>query len=248
MDRLIFTAMSATRMLAQRQESIANNLANANTNGYRAQTAMTRSTQTDGGEVTSRGGVVDTSTGTDFRQGPLLQTGNPFDAAISGSGFFAVQTADGSEAYTRDGQMDLSAEGSLVSKRGYTILGEGGPLAIPPNHEVLIGRDGTVSAVPAGAGRQNAVTVGRLKLVNPDVASLVRGNDGLFRIPNGEADADPSVSVAAGAVEASNVNVIEAMVEMIGVARQFEMQMKLISSSEQNSRSASQLLSIGGGS
>ncbi|MFM9885920.1 MAG: flagellar basal-body rod protein FlgF [Burkholderiales bacterium] len=246
MDKLIYTAMTGARMLAQRQESIAHNLANANTNGYRAQTTAFRATPVNGPGVASRVAAVETSTGSDFRPGPLLQTGNPFDVAISGSGFFAVQAPDGSEAYTRDGQMELSPEGNLVSKKGHPLIGEGGPLTIPANHEVMIGRDGTISAVPAGAGKQNSVTVGRLKLVNPDEKSLVRGGDGLFRVPGGEADADPAVTVSSGSVEASNVNVVEALVDMISVARHFETQMKLMSSAEQNARAATQLLSISG--
>ncbi len=232
-------------MLAQRHETVAQNLANANTNGYLAQTAVSRAVPVEGASMTSRI-AGDMSTGTDFRSGPLQQTGNPFDVAINGTGFFTVQAADGSEAYTRDGQMGLSLEGNLITKDGLQIIGEGGPLTIPPNHAISVGRDGTVSALPAGAERQNAVTVGRLKLVNPDEKTLVRSGDGLFRTTGGEAEADPDVSVVAGAVESSNVNMIEALVDMIAVARQFEMQMKLMSSAEQNSRAASQLLSISG--
>ena len=244
MDRLIYTAMVGTRALVHRHETIAQNLANASTNGYRAQTALIHSAPGASPDGASRVAPVETATGTDFRPGPVLQTGNPLDVAITGSGFFAVQGVDGTEAYTRDGQMELSPEGNLVTKRGQTVLGEGGPIAIPPNHEVLVGRDGTISAAPAGAGRQNAVNVGRLKLVNPDEQNLVRGSDGLFRLRNGEASSDPNVVVATGAVEASNVNVIEALVDMIEVARSFETQMKLLSNAEQNERAASQLLSF----
>jgi flagellar basal-body rod protein FlgF len=244
LDRLIYTAMVGTRALVHRHETIAQNLANANTNGYRAQTALIHSAPGGSPDGASRVAPVETSTGTDFRSGPVLQTSNPLDVAITGPGFFAVQAADGTEAYTRDGQMEVSPEGNLVTKRGQTVMGEGGPIAIPPNHEVIVARDGTISAVPAGAGRQNAQAVGRLKLVNPEEKSLLRGNDGLFRTRGGEADADPSVVVAPGAVEASNVNVIEALVDMIAVARSFETQMKLISNAEQNERAASQLLSF----
>jgi flagellar basal-body rod protein FlgF len=244
LDRLIYTAMVGTRALIHRHETITQNLANASTNGYRAQTALLHSAPGGSPDGASRTAPVETSTGTDFRPGPVLQTGNPLDVAITGSGFFAVQAADGTEAYTRDGQMELSPEGNLVTKRGQTVVGEGGPIAVPANHEVLVGRDGTISAVPAGAGRQNAVSVGRLKLVNPDENSLSRGGDGLFRVRGGEADADPNVVVTPGAVEASNVNVIEALVDMIAVARSFETQMKLMSNAEQNERAASQLLSF----
>jgi flagellar basal-body rod protein FlgF len=245
MDRLIYTAMTGARMLTQRQDTVAHNLANANTNGYRAETAAFRAVPVQGPGASSRVAAVETTTGADFRPGSLMQTGNPLDVAVNGKGFFAVQATDGTEAYTRDGQFQLSPEGALQTRAGFAVLGDGGPISIPANHEVLIARDGTITAIPSSTGRQNAVTVGRLKVVNPDERSLVRGADGLFRTRDGEpADADPAAMVASGAVEASNVNVVETLVEMIAVARQFEAQMRLLQSAENNARSASQLLSI----
>lgn len=233
-------------MLTQRQESISHNLANASTNGYRAETTAFRAVPVQGAGGGTRVPAVETTTGADFRSGPLVHTGSPLDVAINGKGFFAVQATDGAEAYTRDGQFQLSAEGTLVTKSGLPVIGEGGPLAIPPGHEVLVARDGTVTATPAGAGRQNPVAVGRLKLVNPDESTMSRRADGLFGFRDGVADADPAVQVSTGSVEGSNVNVVEALVEMIAVARHFETQMKLLSHAEQNARSASQLLSING--
>ncbi len=247
MDRLIYTAMTGARMLAQRQDTVAHNLANATTNGYRAETTAFRAVPVYGPGEASRVAAVETTTGADFRHGTLHNTGNPLDVAINGKGFFAVQTADGNESYTRDGQFQLSAEGNLQTRTGLTVLGEGGPITIPPDNEIVVGRDGTISAVPSGAGRQNAQVVGRLKTVNPEERDLVRGGDGLFRLRNGEqADPDPAVVVAHGAIESSNVNVVEALVEMIAVARHFETQMRLLQNAETNARTASQVLSTGG--
>ena len=243
MDRLIYTAMSGAKMLTQRQDSIANNLANATTTGFRAETTTFRAVPVNGPGEPTRVASIETTTGADFRPGPISQTGNPLDVAINGQGFFAVQATDGTEAYTRDGQFQLSAEGALQTRSGLAVVGEGGPITIPPDHNVLIARDGSISAIPT-TGRPNVVAVGRLKLVKPDESQLQRSGDGLFRLKGGgEADPDPAVPVAAGAIEASNVNAVEALVGMIAVARQFETQMRLLQSADQNAREATRLFS-----
>lgn len=245
MDRLIYTAMSGAKMLTQRHETIAHNLANVSTNGFRSELTAFRAVPVVGAGSDTRVASVETTIGADFSPGPITQTGNPLDAAINGRGFFVVQTEQGEEAYTRDGGFKVSEDGTLQSRGGLAVLGDGGPLQIPANAKVLIGRDGTISAVPDGPGRQNVTQIGRLKLVNPEEDSLVRGTDGLFRTKAGEpAAADPAVLVAAGSIEGSNVNAVEALIGMISIARQFETQMKLLSSADQNSRSANQLLSM----
>ena len=246
MDRLIYTAMTGAKMLTQRHETVSHNLANVSTNGFRAELTAFRAVPVSGPGADTRVASVETTTGADFSQGPITQTGNPLDAAINGRGFFAVQTADGEEAYTRDGAFKVGDDGTLQTRNGLAVVGEGGPLQIPPGQTVLIGRDGTVSAAPDGQGRQNVTQIGRLKLVNPDEADVVRASDGLFRTRSGDqAVADPTVQVAANSLEGSNVNAVEALIGMIAVARQFEMQMKLLSSADQNSRTANQLLSVG---
>jgi flagellar basal-body rod protein FlgF len=150
---------------------------------------------------------------------------------------------DGTEAYTRDGSFELSANGVLQTRGGLPVVGDGGPIAIPPDNEILIGKDGTLSALAAG-GAQNIVNVaGRLKLVNPPEDNLVRGDDGLFRLRDGAvAPADEAVQVAGGYLEGSNVSVVDQLVTMISLARQFEMQTKMMQTAETNDRSASQVL------
>ena len=247
MDRFIYTAMAGAKMLTQRHETVAHNLANASTNGFRAEITAFRAVPVVGPGSDTRVASVETTTGADFSPGSISQTGNPLDVAINGSGFFAVQSRDGTEAYTRDGAFTLSEDGTLQTRSGLVVVGDSGPLLIPPNHRVLFARDGTLSASPEGAGGQSLLQVGRLKLVNPDPNGLRRGSDGLFRQGNGEAAAaDPAVNVAAGALESSNVNVVESMISMISIARQFETQMKLLSTAEQNARAANQLFSISG--
>lgn len=247
MDKLIYTAMSGAKHLMNRQATVANNLANANTTGFRAQsTAFQVAPLTPGrpGEgMMTRYFSVESTPGVDTTPGPIQQTGRDLDAAIQGSGWFVIQGDDGTEGYTRDGHFQVAADGSLVTASGRQVLGEGGPIIIPADHRLMIGEDGTVSASPLSQSNQ-VIQLGRLKLVNPADADLQRADDGLMRLKaGGEADADPTVRVAAGALEGSNVNVVESMVSMISLARQFDMQMQMLKNAEQNGQSAQRLLS-----
>ena len=245
MDRLIYTAMTGAKHILEQQATVSHNLANAATTGFRAQLDSFRAVPVLGEGLPTRAFVVDATVGSDFTPGPVQQTGRELDVALQGAGWIAVQAADGSEAYTRQGSLKLSENGVLQTQAGLSVQGDGGPISVPPDVTLAIGRDGTVSAIPTG-GKSNAVNVlGRIKLVNPEEASLERGDDGLFRVKGGaEADADASVSVVGGALEGSNVNVVDAMVSMINLGRQFEMQMNLLKNAESNASKASQILSM----
>ncbi|MGE0311044.1 MAG: flagellar basal-body rod protein FlgF [Lautropia sp.] len=245
MDRMIYLSMSGAKALMQRQDALAQNLANAGTDGFRADLSAFRAVpirQADA--ATTRVFSLEATAGFDATPGAIRQTGSALDIAVRGDGWIAVQGADGSEGYTRDGGLTIDAEGTLRTKRGQAVIGDGGPITVPPNAQVTIGSDGSVSTK---VGSQAAIPAGRIKLVNPPVETLVKGGDGLVRVKGGgEADADPAVRVADGAVEGSNVNVVESMVGMIEVSRQFEMQMKLMQNAEQNEQRAGQLLAIKG--
>lgn len=243
MDRMIYLSMSGAKALMERQDALSHNLANAATDGFRADLMTARAVpirQDD--TATTRVFNVETSTAFNPASGPIRQTGNPFDLAIRDQGWFVVQAADGTEAYTRDGGLVVDEQGSLRTRRGQMVLGDGGPITIPVGANVNVADDGTVMVQ---SGRQRPTQAGRLKLVDPPAASLTKGQDGLMRMKDGsEAPAADGVRVVQGAVEGSNVNVIESMVGMIEVARQFEMQMKLLQNAEANEQRASQLLSI----
>jgi flagellar basal-body rod protein FlgF len=247
MDRLIYTAMSGAKHILEQQATVSHNLANASTTGFRAQLDGFRAVPVLGAQLPTRAFVVDATVGASFAPGPLQQTGRALDVAVQGDGWLAVQLPDGSEAYTRDGNLKTSENGVLQTQSGLSVMGDGGPISIPPDVRIAIAKDGTVSTVPT-SGSVSAVTVlGRLKLVNPPAENLVRGDDGLFRTKDGNpADADASVAVAGGALEGSNVNVVNQMVDMISLARQFEMHMNLLKNAESNETKASQLLSLGG--
>ena len=248
MDRLIYTAMTGASQTLNRQAAVAHNLANVSTPGYRAEEHRLRAVQVQSNAtqkgLPTRAFVVDASTHTDFATGPMLHTGRAYDMAVQGPGWIAVQAADGSEAYTRNGNFELTVNGVLQTRNGLPVQGDGGPISIPPEVKVTVGTDGTISVVPE-SGAQNIVNVvGRVKLVNPPEADLVRGEDGLFRLRDGgTAPVDERARIAAGYTEGSNVNAAEQMVTMISLARQFEMQMKVLSSADANDRAATQILS-----
>ncbi len=248
MDRLIYTAMTGASQTLNRQAAVAHNLANASTAGYRAEEHRLRAVQVQSNAaqkgLPTRAFVVDASTHTDFSPGPMLQTGRALDFAVQGQGWMAVQAADGSEAYTRAGSFELNVNGILQTRNGLPVMGDGGAITIPPDVKISVGVDGTISVLPE-SGAQNTVNVmGRLKLVNPPEGDLVRGEDGLFRLRDGgQAPVDERVRVASGYTEGSNVNPAEQMVNMISLARQFEMQMKMLSTADANDRAATQILS-----
>jgi flagellar basal-body rod protein FlgF len=245
MDRSLFIAATGTRELMRRQDIQANNLANAATPGFRAELAAQRTAPVSGGNLlATRAYAMESASGADMTPGPMTATGRNLDVAIQGDGWLVVQTAQGGEAYTRGGSLAVSQNGQLVDAGGRAVLGEGGAIAIPPDSDVEISYDGTVTAIAANDRAQSQI-VGRLKLVNPTRAQMSHGEDGVFRSANGQPlQADNAVRIATGMVEGSNVNPIEAMVNMIAGARHFEMQTQFIENTKQNQQAATQLLSL----
>ncbi len=246
MDEMIFLAMTGAKQTEYAQSINSNNLANVSTSGFRADLHSFSSVPIDGPGVETRVNAVVESYGTDFSQGPVATTGRDLDIAVQGDGFIAVQAPDGTEAYTRAGDLRVEAGGLLSTGAGHLVIGDGGPVAIPPNSSLLIGKDGTISVQPIGQGPETYSIVDRIKLVNPDLASLQKGSDGLLRMAGGETAApDATVSIMSGALEQSNVNVAKTLVNMIELARQYEMQVNVIKTSEENADSAATLMRLG---
>ncbi|NMM28516.1 MAG: flagellar basal-body rod protein FlgF [Glaciimonas sp.] len=245
MDRMIYTAMTGAKHILDQQANNSHNLANATTTGFRSQVDAFRAVPVISEGLPTRTFVVDSTVGTDFSLGAIQQTGRELDLALQGKGWIAVQKDDGSEAYTRHGSLKLNENGILQTHSGLSVMGDAGPISIPPDVAVTIAKDGTVSSVQVG-GQLAAVTVlGRIKLVNPPEGMLVRGDDGLFVQKDGSpAVADAGVTILSGALEGSNVNIADAMVNMISLARQFEIQMKLIQNADTNASKASQILNL----
>ncbi|MBI5330003.1 MAG: flagellar basal body rod protein FlgF [Betaproteobacteria bacterium] len=243
MDRVIYIAMTGARETTRQLAATTHNLANISTNGFKQELSVMRALPVLGDGAKTRAFVLETTPGTDFTPGAIQHTGRSMDVAVKGQGWIAVQDAAGREAYTRMGSLEVSPNGIVQTTSGLNVLADGSPLAVPPDQTISIGADGTVSAIPTGQGL-NAVTIaGRIKLVNPEEKALIRGEDGLFRLKGGaDAPADETVELASGALESSNVNPAEAMVNMVTLSRQFEMNMRVIRAAEDNDSSSNKLL------
>lgn len=245
MDRLIYIAMNGANHTMNQQAQVAHNLANASTTGYKAAANSFRALPVLGEGAQTRTFVVDSTVGSDLSAGAIQSTDRDLDVAVEGKGWIAVQSADGSEAYTRNGSLLVGANGLLQTRNGLMVMGDGGPLAVPPDAEVTIGKDGTVSIIPAGQAANTIATVGRVKLVNPPDADLVKGGDGLFRLNSGlPAPADANVALAQKSLETSNVNAVDSLVSMISLARQYDLQMKLLQNADGNSQKANQIMNL----
>jgi flagellar basal-body rod protein FlgF len=247
MDKLIYTAMTGAKQTMARQDTLSHNLANANTAGFRADTTAFRAVPIRGAGEGTRVFTLETMPGVDLSSGPVQHTGRELDVALSDGGFLAVQARDGGEAYTRAGALEVDATGMLQTRGGLLVIGDGGPISIPQDSRIAIARDGTISASPLTGAQNGATVVGRLKLVNVSEAEMVKGGDGLLRTRTGDPlSMDESIGLSSGSLEGSNVNVVEAMIGMIAVARQFDMQMKILQTAEADARAATQLLSVNG--
>jgi len=242
MDRMIYLSMSGAKAALARQDVLSNNLANASTNGFRAELTAFRAVPVLGSGASTRVYSLESTPGYNDQQGPVQQTGRNLDVAMMGNAWLGVQGLDGTEAYTRAGSLTVNNEGVLVTQSGLQVNGDGGAISVPAGSELQIASDGTVTASQPG---QKPVSLGKLKLVTPE-APLTRGEDGLFRAADGELSVDPNARVTPGALEGSNVSPVETMVGMIAAARQFEQQMKMLDTAEKQDQTAQKLLSENG--
>lgn len=246
MDHMLYIAADGAGQIQKAQAVNANNLANISTTGFKAQFEALRALPVYGPGYASRVHTQSETPGVDHSPGSLMATGRNLDIAVNGKGWIAVQAPDGSEAYTRAGDLRVSATGMLETGAGHPVIGDGGPISIPDAQELEIAADGTVSVLPVGQAPSTMAVVGRIKLVDPDANAMVKGDDGLMRMQNGAtAEADANVRLASGVLESSNVNSIEALTTMIHLARQFETQVKLMKTAEENDAASAKLMSIG---
>jgi len=231
MDRGLYVAMTGAKQIMQAQAINNHNIANASTTGFRADGVGFTSEPIYGPGYASRVNAVAGDAGT------------PLDVAVNGKGFISVRGADGKEAYTRAGDLKVTADGAILTSSGFPVLSESGPLTVPPSTQVSIGSDGTVSVVPLGLSPAAQSQVDRIKLVNPAVKDLQKGVDGLFRLKSGaKAKTDETVSITSGELESSNVNAAQSLVNMIELQRLYELQIKSINSTDQNEQSAQRMM------
>lgn len=246
MDKMLYIAMSGAKENMNALAVRANNLANANTVGFKSELAQARAMQAFGDGLPTRVFAMTEIPSQNFDAGELKITGNDLDVAINGNGWIAVQDAKGQEAYTRAGNLKLTVEGFLETASGDRVLSEGGPIEVPqPLSKIAINQDGSIQVQAKGAPSTALQEVARIKLVNPDHRDLQKGNDGLFRLKTGvPAEADPLVQLIPGAVEGSNVNAVGEMTYMISLQRQYELQVKMMKTAEEADRQQNQLLRI----
>lgn len=241
MDALIYTVMSGAERSLREQQVRANNLANADTPGFRADKSFATAMRTPGYGYDARHQSELSANGISERAGPIRQTGRELDVAITGDGYLAVRHGGG-EAYTRAGSIAIDAEGTLTVN-GRPLLGDGGPIVLPPTASVQIGADGTVSVLPPGQAEMQPVD--RLKLVKPAPGALVKNEAGLLVPRNPQTGAlplDETVQVKAGYLEGSNVSAVEEMVATMATSRDFEIQMKLYGAAERMAQAGDRLV------
>ena len=246
MDRALYIAMTGATQTLKAQAVNSHNLANASTVGFKAELAAQAAVAVDGPQLATRVNTRLDGQGFDGRLGGIQQTGNPLDVALAPDRWLAVQAPEGLEGYTRAGDLRIGADGLVRNGAGHLVMGEGGPLSIPPSTQVSVGGDGTITVVPQGQGPEAPVVIGRLKVVEAAAAQLERGADGLMRARDG-AELAPAAGqvLSTGALEGSNVNLAEAMVNMIQLARNFEMQVKLMRTAEENAQASASMMRLG---
>lgn len=243
MDKSLYLSMSGARESMLAQASHANNLANARTTGFKADFAQARAMAVMGDGFQSRVYAMTERPATDTSAATLTETGRALDVAIRDQGWFAVQAPDNSEAYTRAGELQITADGQLVTGTGLPILGEGGPIVLPPTSNLFIANDGSITVQPLGAEPDELAVVDRIKMVNPDPQNMYKGSDGLMRVENGGAlPLDETVELASGYLEVSNVNAVSELTSMLDLARRFEMNIKMMQNTEENASAAARIL------
>jgi flagellar basal-body rod protein FlgF len=245
MDRFLYVSMTGAKETMRAQTVNNHNLANANTTGFRADLAAFQTRAVSGAGYASRAYATNATTGWDQKVGGSISTGRDLDIAVQGEGWIAVQARDGNEAYTRAGDLRVDPSGLLLNGAGHPVMGTNGPVTVPPYSSITVAGDGTVSIVPLGQASSTLATVGRIKLVNPPANTIARGEDGLFRVAGEAPEADASVHVTSGVLESSNVNIADAMVNMIELARHFDLQVKAMRTAEENAATSAQLLKMG---
>jgi len=242
---MLYVAMTGAKNIMLAQAINNNNLANINTTGFRADLASFQAVPIEGPGYQSRVNAIVANTSVDLSSGPILATGRELDVAVKGDGLIAVQAPDGGEAYTRAGDLQLTGAGMLVTGMGYPVMGNGGPIAVPPNEKLEIGADGTISILPIGQTPNTLAVVDRIKLVKTPSEPMIKVGEGLLR-PAAESNlaADASVSLQSGVLESSNVKGIEALTNMIELSRHYETQIKLLKTAEDNDAASTQLLRL----
>ena len=245
MDKMLYVAMTGASQNALAQKAHANNLANISTSGFQRDLEQARSMPVFGDSFPARAYAMSERPATDFTPGALQETGRDLDVAVGGNGWIAVQAPDGSEAYVRTASMNIDALGVLRAGNGMPIMGNGGPIAVPPQQQIEVGEDGTISIRAQGEGPRVMAQVDRIKLVQPDLKTMTKGLDGMIHTNDGKpAQADANVRVVSGFLEASNVNAVDEMTSVLALSKQFELHIKMMNTAKEDDQAMTRVLSI----
>lgn len=246
MDKMLYISMTGASQNTMAQRAHANNLANISTSGFHRDYEQARSMPVFGESYPARVYAMSERPATDFTPGSLQETGRDMDVAIEGQGWIAVQTPDGGEAYVRTASLQIDALGQLRTGNGLPVLGNGGPIAVPPEQKVEIGQDGTISIRALGEAPNVMAEVDRIKLVNPDPKTMEKGTDGLIRVKGATEPvaADANVRITSGFLESSNVNAVEEMTAMLSLSRQFELHVKMMRTAEEDAAAMARVMQL----
>lgn len=245
MDKYLYVAMTGASQNALAQKAHANNLANISTNGFQKDLEQARSMPVFGDSFPARAFAMSERPATDFTPGALVETGRDLDVAVSGPGWMAVQNPEGGESYVRTGSLNVDALGVLRAGNGMPVMGNGGPIAVPPEQKIEIGQDGTISIRAMGEGPRVMAEVDRIKLVNPDLRNMTKGLDGTIRTKDGQpAVIDANVQLVSGFQEASNVNAVDEMTSVLALAKQFELHVKMMNTAKEGDEAMARVLQI----
>ncbi|TNB79641.1 flagellar basal body rod protein FlgF [Pseudomonas sp. Fig-3] len=245
MDKYLYVAMTGASQNALAQRAHANNLANISTNGFQKDLEQARSMPVFGDSFPARAFAMSERPATDFTPGALVETGRDLDVAVSGPGWIAVQNPEGGESYVRTGSLNVDALGVLRAGNGMPVMGNGGPIAVPPEQKIEIGQDGTISIRAMGEGPRVMAEVDRIKLVNPDLRNMTKGLDGTIRTKDGQpAVIDANVQLVSGFQEASNVNAVDEMTSVLALAKQFELHVKMMNTAKEGDEAMARVLQI----
>jgi flagellar basal-body rod protein FlgF len=244
-DKYLYVAMTGASQNALAQRAHANNLANISTNGFQKDLEQARSMPVFGDSFPARAFAMSERPATDFTPGALVETGRDLDVAVSGPGWMAVQNPEGGESYVRTGSLNVDALGVLRAGNGMPVMGNGGPIAVPPEQKIEIGQDGTISIRAMGEGPRVMAEVDRIKLVNPDLRNMTKGLDGTIRTKDGQpAVIDANVQLVSGFQEASNVNAVDEMTSVLALAKQFELHVKMMNTAKEGDEAMARVLQI----
>jgi flagellar basal-body rod protein FlgF len=243
MDRLVYTALSGLKSQMSAQASIANNIANASTIGYRADRVTFDRMVLNGSPLDSRTLASEEVTDADRRAGTIIQTGRPLDVAVTNDAWISVQATDGTEAYTRRGDLQVAPSGVLETGDGFPVMGSGGPITVPPADKISIAEDGTVSIVPRGGDQTQPQVIDKIKLCSTDGSQTAKGLDNLLHVKGGGVlPDDMDAKVTSGSLEQSNVNLTQALVDMIENQRSYEVQAGLLKDAKTMDESSASLM------